>query len=183
MSNRLERRSQADPVRADANRLKDSSGGDSRKITNDFIKWRFHRTTGSQWRWQKVVAGEAVTHESARSFASYEDCIDDAASAGYKPSIPAGNLVSLSLVRDPQPIPRILGFGISEEKERPANRSTVLKKRVAHPAIERIFGKNRNPALTRKRATGHARATAAVSTSGKRGLRSHLPAKSRINRA
>jgi hypothetical protein len=48
------------------------------------VKWRFHRSTDRRWRWQKIAADQTVI-ESRESFASYSECIADAAGEGYKP--------------------------------------------------------------------------------------------------
>jgi hypothetical protein len=91
--------------------------------------------------------------------------VRDAQAAGYKPMSAPSNLVPLSLVSEPQAIPRVLSFDNPDEWSRLENRSTVLKKRVAHPAVERMFGRTRSPALTRRR-TSPLRASGGTSADG-----------------
>jgi hypothetical protein len=91
--------------------------------------------------------------------------VKDAQTAGYKPMSAASRLVPLSLVSDPQAIPRVLNFDTPDGSSAQENRSTVLKKRVAHPAVERMFGRTRSPALTRRR-TSPLRASSSASAAG-----------------
>jgi hypothetical protein len=146
------------------------------------VKWRFQRAANQRWRWHKIEHDEGVTRHSSASFGSYDECVADAMTAGYKPFPATSNLVALSLVHNPQPIPRILGFGVPEGEIQQANRSMVLKKRVIHPAIERMFGKNRTSAVTSKRTTSSSRSAHPVSAARKR-VHVGTHTKSRTNRA
>ena len=125
----------------------------------DALTWRFQRTPDGHWQWRKIDANQRVACESERSFATYETCIEDAAGAGYKPMLEPDNLVPLSLSADAPPIPRILALSLDDLSPVRAKHSAVLKKRVAHPAIERIFGKSRAAAVTRTRTAVFTRAS------------------------
>jgi hypothetical protein len=53
-------------------------------VDEQTVKWRFHRSVDRRWRWQKIAADQTVI-ESRESFASYSECIADAAGEGYQP--------------------------------------------------------------------------------------------------
>jgi hypothetical protein len=106
--------------------------------------------------------------------------VNNAETAGYKPMAAGRNLVPLCLVSDPQVIPQVLNFDIAEWPVQ-AKRSSVLKKRVAHPAIERIFGRGRSPTTTAKRTQGRGRLQVATFASSYPHGRVH--GKTRLNRA
>jgi hypothetical protein len=145
------------------------------------VTWRFRRSASREWRWERIHATEDVARQSSSPFESYEDCVADAQAAGYKPMIAAANLVPLCLVSHPQPIPAALNFDV-EEWPGPAKRSTVLKKRVAHPAVERIFGKHHRPAAIPKRTKGTRRLQTVTSFVSSRS-HARIHGKSRLNRA
>ncbi|MGZ5093504.1 MAG: hypothetical protein ACXWCY_00950 [Burkholderiales bacterium] len=179
MSNKSESRSRFDrlavqsgvPQQRDALDRRDDGGA---------VSWRFHRNADRQWRWERIPAAEGVTRQSSSGFARYEECVRNAEAAGYKRMAAAPNLVPLCLGSDPQAIPQVLNFDIAELPGR-AKRSTVLKKRVAHPAIERIFGKGRSPTTTAKRTKGPGRLQVATFASSYPHARVH--GKTRLNRA
>jgi hypothetical protein len=56
------------------------------------VKWRFHRNVDQRWRWQKMAADQNVVAESRTSFASYAECVADAAAEGYEPLPSAAGL-------------------------------------------------------------------------------------------
>ena len=61
------------------------------------LKWRFHRGVDDKWRWQKMSADNTVIADSGSGFETYEQCVRDAAAAGYRdPPAPRG----LSELRD-----------------------------------------------------------------------------------
>ena len=125
------------------------------------VRWRFYRGDKGLWHWQKIGAGDVLTARSSSAFASLETCEKDAVGAGYRPLAPTAGLMPLSLVRPaetaaaPQ-VPNARGLGRTE------NRSTVLKKRIAHPAIERIFSGARTTPSTRRRTPAYGRGANAV---------------------
>ena len=127
------------------------TGLESGPVRQDALTWRFERASDGRWQWHRIDLNHRLTRESGRSFATYEACADDAATAGYKPLLQADHLVPLSLSHEAAPIPRVLALDLDEVSPAHAGRSSVLKKRVAHPSIERIFGKRRMPAVTRTR--------------------------------
>jgi hypothetical protein len=154
MPNRPQSRAGFDPTRVQTGVGGQAQPDSTRSLANDAddaVTWRFHRAANQAWRWEKTVARYGFAQHSSRTFARYQDCVRDAQSAGYRPMKAASNLVPLSLVADPQPIPRALILDTTNWRSEQENRSTVLKKRVAHPVIERLFGKARSPALTRRR--------------------------------
>ena len=155
---------------------------DGRGNRDGVVTWRFHRDANREWRWERTAAGERVARKASGPFARYEQCVMNAQSMGYKPMAAVSNLVPLSLVSDPQPIPGVLHFDVGEPCAESKARSTVLKKRVAHPAIEKMYSKNsRTPAVTRKREAAHARRGSASMPANRLHPRSHV--KSRIGRA
>jgi hypothetical protein len=170
MPNRPQSRARFDPTRVQAGVGGQSQPDSTRGVANeagDAVTWRFHRAANQAWRWEKTAAYYGFARHSSRTFARYEDCVRDAQSAGYKPMKAASNLVPLSLVSDPQAIPRALILDTTDWRSEQENRSTVLKKRVAHPTIERLFGKARSPVLTRRR-TSPLRTNSAPSADGDR---------------
>ena len=136
--------------------LKNASGGVSsrhpERRSERAITWRFQRSTAGEWRWERTTQHEGFTLRSSRAFGSYEDCVRDALKAGYTPLMSSSNLVSLSLSAKDPDVPDLLDFGPLPEFAGRVRHSPVLKKRIAHPAIERIFGKPRTAAVTRARA-------------------------------
>jgi hypothetical protein len=66
------------------------------------IKWLFHRATDGRWRWQKTSVAQGVIAESARSHASYGDCVSDAKSKGYKEWLAPAKLMPLSFSHVPR---------------------------------------------------------------------------------
>ena len=114
--------------------------------------WRFHRSSAGEWRWERTTQHEGLTLRSSSAFRSYEDCVRNALKAGYTPMRTSSNLVALSLSAEDPDVPDLLDFDPLDEFAGRARLSPVLKKRVAHPAIERIFGKPRTAAVTRVRA-------------------------------
>ena len=48
------------------------------------VKWRFHRAADQRWRWQKIAADQSIIAESQDSFATYLECVANAASEGYQ---------------------------------------------------------------------------------------------------
>jgi hypothetical protein len=179
MSNKSESRNRFDwqPVSANPQE-RDRRGG--RDNGSGAVSWRFQRNSNREWRWERIPSAEGVARQSSSGFTSYEDCVGNAQAAGYKPMAVASNLVPLSLVSDPQAIPHLLNFNTAERSGH-VRSSTVLKKRVAHPAIERIFGKGRSPARTAKRTKGPRRLQVATVSSSHPQARAH--GKSRLNRA
>jgi hypothetical protein len=179
MSNKSESRNCFDwrPIESANSQERDGRGG---RDASGAVSWRFHRDANRQWRWERIASVEGVARQSASGFVSYEDCVRNAQAEGYKPMALAPNLVPLSLVSDPQAIPQVLNFNVAERSGQ-ARRSTVLKKRVAHPAIERIFGKGRGPATTSKRTKEPRRLQVATLASNHPHARAH--GKSRLNRA
>jgi hypothetical protein len=148
--------------------------------TGHELTWRFHRNAKREWRWECLVPGSPTRRSTV--FSRYQDCVTDARSAGYQPMLAAANLVPLSFVADPQPLPTVLTLNddIDLLSDR-AKRSSVLKKRVAHPAIERIFGKTRGPQTATNRTMGVSRVQKMADVPGRR-QHSRIPAKSRLNR-
>lgn len=67
------------------------------------IKWLFHRGPDGQWRWRKTSVAQGVIAESARSHASYGDCVSDAKSKGYKEWLAPAKLMPLSFSHVPRP--------------------------------------------------------------------------------
>jgi hypothetical protein len=179
MSNKSESRNRFDwlPVESGIPQERDRRGG---RDDGGAVSWRFHRNANRQWRWERIPSAEGVARQSSSGFVSHEDCVRNAQAAGYKPMAVAPNLVPLSLVSDPQAIPHVLNFNTAERSGQ-ARRSTVLKKRVAHPAIERIFGKGWSPATTSQRTKEPRRLQVATLASNHPHARAH--GKSRLNRA
>ena len=170
MPNRPQTRSRFDPARAQAGLAPQPRPAHAGTVRNDqdvAVTWRFHRAANHAWRWERIPASHGLAGHSSRTFTRYEDCVSDAQAAGYKPMSAASRLVPLSLVSDAQAVPRARSFDTPDGWSGQENRSTVLKKRVAHPAIERLFGKTRSPALTRRR-TSPLRASPAASADGAR---------------
>ena len=46
-------------------------------------QWKFCRDESNKWRWKYIMQGKAAA-QAYRSFAQYEDCVDDARSHGYR---------------------------------------------------------------------------------------------------
>ncbi|HEY0338759.1 MAG TPA: hypothetical protein VGC70_15550 [Burkholderiales bacterium] len=170
MPNRPQTRSPFDPARTHTGFGQQPQTGHARDVGNDgdaAVTWRFYRAANQAWRWERITGPHGFARHSSRTFTRYEDCVRDAQAAGYKPMSAASRLVPLSLVSEPQAVPRVLSFDTAEASAPQENRSTVLKKRVIHPAIERMFGRTRSPALTRRR-TSPLRQSSGTSADGDR---------------
>ena len=182
MATKSERLIRSVTPKAQRNAPRSHSPGEARDYDdyND-VTWRFRRTGRNGWQWEKIDIREGLNRGSPTVFSSYEACVADAASAGYEPLMRTSHLVSLTLSQNPQPIPALLAFDTPDEGVTAKARSPVLKKRVAHPAIERIFGKGRAPAATRKRGSPSRAALSAAAKQARLGPR--LPGKTKISRA
>ena len=65
-------------------------------------KWLFHRGPDGQWRWRKTSVAQRVVAESARSHASYGECVSDAKSHGYSEWLAPAKLRPLSFSHVPR---------------------------------------------------------------------------------
>jgi hypothetical protein len=65
-------------------------------------KWLFHRDQDGQWRWRKTCVPQGVIAESARSHASYGECVNDAKSKGYNEWLAPAKLRPLSFSHVPR---------------------------------------------------------------------------------
>src|SRR5207253_5131599 len=73
-----------------------------RKTTDEnAIKWVFHRGTDSRWSWRKTSIDQAVIASSARSHATYCDCVSDAKAHGYREWLAPAKLRPLSFSHVP----------------------------------------------------------------------------------
>jgi hypothetical protein len=130
----------------------------SPRSASEALTWRFHRTRDRKWTWEKVSQPEGLTRCSSTPFDRYEDCVSDARVAGYRPMLAAHNLVTLSLVSNPDPIPAILDLDDESRWSGQERRSSVLRKTVLHPVVERGFDKSANRAeLTPRNRTNQLR--------------------------
>jgi hypothetical protein len=48
------------------------------------LAWRFYVDTHGAWRWQQIAVGGTAVSDSVDGHASYEECVADATSNGYK---------------------------------------------------------------------------------------------------
>jgi hypothetical protein len=83
------------------------------------IKWLFHRRPDGQWRWQKTSVAQGVIAESARSHASYCDCVSDAKAKGYKEWLAPVRLTPLSFSHVPRSSQN------KQQKRAPASQQSV----------------------------------------------------------
>jgi hypothetical protein len=154
MTNRIRGGAALARTDADAPTPDEQHFGRERSTANP-VRWRFYRGDKGLWHWQKISSGDALTTRSSSAFASFEACETDAVRAGYRPLAATTGLMPLSLVR-PDDMQPALPESSAQEPGRTENRSPVLKKRVAHPAIERIFSRPRTTPATRRRTPGYA---------------------------
>ena len=142
------------------------------------VRWRFHRCDKGMWHWQKITSADGLTVRSASAFASFETCENDAIRAGYRPLAATTGLMPLSLVR-PDELAAACPEPSAHEPACVENRSPVLKKRVAHPAIERIFSRTRTAPATRRRTPAYGSGSTVAGTRNPTGHHG----KSRLSRA
>jgi hypothetical protein len=112
------------------------------------IKWLFHRATDGRWRWQKTSIAQGVIAESARSHASYCDCVSEAKLKGYKEWLAPAKLMPLSFSHVP------LSSAKKQQKDTAPSRQSASASKPDSTDAERSTPANSNVvALRGQRAT------------------------------